>query len=57
MMKKLLILSLGGITMIFGSRILGEDLVLADGKVSKGALPYDRATSEIAFETATFGMG
>jgi len=57
MMNKLLIISFAITTMIFGERIFGEDLVLADGKVSKGVLPYDRATSEIAFETATFGMG
>lgn len=57
MMNKLLIISLGIITMIFGARIFGEDLVVADGKISKGVLPYDRMTSELAYETATFGMG
>ena len=56
-MKKLLILTMGVLTMMFGARIFSEDLVLADGSISEGVLPYDKATSEVAFETATFGMG
>ena len=34
-----------------------ETLVLEDGVVAAKTLPLDRATSEIAFETATFGIG
>lgn len=34
-----------------------EILVLEDGLVSAKVLPLDRTTSEIDFETATFGIG
>jgi hypothetical protein len=35
----------------------GEQLVIEDGSVSARSLPLDQATSELAYETATFGMG
>ncbi|MFD2302463.1 hypothetical protein [Roseibacillus ishigakijimensis] len=34
-----------------------EQLVKEDGKVAATALPFDKVNSEVAFETATFGMG
>lgn len=38
-------------------RSQGEVLVLEDGSVSAKALPLDAKLSQIAYETATFGMG
>ena len=38
-------------------KIDGEELVLEDGQVSAAVLPFDKATSRVAYETATFGMG
>jgi hypothetical protein len=34
-----------------------EQLVLEDGSVSATTLPLDAATSQLKYETATFGMG
>ena len=34
-----------------------EKLVREDGLVAATTLPFDKANSEVAFETATFGMG
>ena len=34
-----------------------EILVKEDGKVAASTLPFDQASSQTAFETATFGMG
>mgnify|MGYP000041204552 CR=1 FL=1 len=56
-MNKLVLVTLGIVGRMFGARIFGEDLVKADGKVAEGILPYDREASQIAYETATFGLG
>lgn len=46
------------ITAMIGYTVLnGEDLVTENGKVDARKLPFDKATSKIAFETATFGIG
>ena len=34
-----------------------QDLVAEDGNVAARSLPLDDATSNIAYETATFGIG
>lgn len=34
-----------------------EDLVLEDGTVAAAALPFDERSSQVAYETATFGTG
>ena len=56
---RLLLLVATGIAMIAGTRGLrgGEDLPVADGKPAAGVLPADVQASQIAFETATFGLG
>jgi hypothetical protein len=48
-----------GIAMIAGTRGLrgDEDLPVADGKPATGVLPADVQASQVAFETATFGLG
>ena len=38
-------------------RTLTEELPIEDGKVAARTLPIDKATAEIAYETATFGIG
>lgn len=46
------------ITAMIGYTVLnGEDLATENGKVDARKLPFDKATSKIAFETATFGIG
>ena len=35
----------------------GENLPLEDGVSSAQVLPLDKASSEVAFQTATFGLG
>lgn len=34
-----------------------EDLVVENGVVAATSLPYDERSSQIAYETATFGTG
>ena len=38
-------------------RLESEKLEKEDGLVAARTLPFDKERSEIAFETATFGMG
>ena len=56
-MKATLLLITLSITIMIGYRTLGENLVTENGKVAALALPLDKETSKVAYETATFGMG
>lgn len=55
----LAILALSLLGMFVGTRALsgGERLPVADGVPSAKKLPADAAASQVAFETATFGLG
>ena len=46
------------ITIMIGYKTIGQEkLVRKDGKVTAQALPLDKESSKIAYETATFGIG
>jgi len=43
---------------MIGYRTIGqEELVTEDGNITAQALPLDKETSKLAYETATFGIG
>jgi hypothetical protein len=43
---------------MIGYRLFGgEELAVADGRSAATELPLDKASSRVAFETATFGLG
>ena len=45
------------VTMLGFNIIAGEKLVTENGQVAACSLPLDKEASEIAYETATFGIG
>ena len=57
-MKASLYILIATITIMIGyTAINGETLVTEDGKVAAQTLPFDKKTSNVAYETATFGLG
>ena len=48
-----------GLCFVIARKMLwgGENLPLEDGTSSAQILPLDKAASEVAFQTATFGLG
>jgi hypothetical protein len=53
------ILVLSGIGFMFAQHMIkgGAELPMENGESSATTLPADRAASEVAFQTATFGLG
>lgn len=53
------ILVLSGIGFLFAQRMIRDEvkLPMENGMSSATVLPADRVASEVAFQTATFGLG
>ena len=56
-MRNTLILLLAVATLTGLQFMMSETLVNEDGSVMATSLPLDKQTSEVAYESATFGMG
>jgi len=57
MRKFSIIITISIAAMITHHTIGKEALVTEDGKVSAQALPLDKESSKVSYETATFGIG
>jgi|MDTC01.1.fsa_nt_gb hypothetical protein len=57
LMRNTLILLLAVATLTGLQFMMSETLVNEDGSVMATSLPLDKQTSEVAYESATFGMG
>ncbi|MDA0767361.1 MAG: hypothetical protein O3A87_12110 [Verrucomicrobia bacterium] len=55
----LVILALIGVGFMIAKNMLmgGEKLLMEDGKSAALVLPADKAAAEVAYQTATFGLG